>query len=332
MKKNIHSEVNVMSAILCLCVITIHLTATPVTQLMPGSLWHILIFIVNKVLVFSVPGFLFLSGFKLFSQYGQREYDLKQFYAKRLRSVVLPYVICVLLYFVYYYAKHWAAISSIPEFILLGTLASHFYYIVIAVQMYLLFPLLKKAVNRFPLITAGLSFLSTLTFYAYVHFTHSDRFAGTYLFFFVMGMLFRKYDLVEHCIRHFKVILALYLLFSVPHFTALYRSFYGYGGYYSLANAATVIYDGIAICFIFALCTIACRKWEFAVRITQPLSRVSYFVYLYHMLPIIILQYDLFPRFPLTPRQQFLISCVVIYGMVFLYAVLDNRLREKATP
>lgn len=328
MRKKFHAEVIPMSAFLCLCVITIHLTATPVGQLTPGSLWHILIFTVNKTLVFSVPGFLFLSGFKLYSQYGHIDFSPAQFYIKRLRSIVVPYVISVLLYFVYYYAKQWASFRQLPEYLFLGTLASHFYYIVIAVQMYLLFPLLKKAVNHFPVLTAGVSFLSTMTFYAYVHFTRSDRFAGTYLFFFVMGMLFQKYDLARCCVKHAKAIVAVLVLFAVPHFTALYLAFYGQQPY-SFANAATVLYDVIAICAIYTLCIIASQKWKFISTLTKPLSKVSFSVYLYHMLPIIVLQYDIFPRFALSPRQQFLISCVVIYGMVLLYAGLQNHLRGK---
>ena len=329
MKKRIHIEANVMSALLCLCVITIHLTATPIAQLTPGTLWHTLIFIINKVLVFSVPGFLFLSGLKLHSQYGDREFDVLQFYSKRLRSIVVPYTITVLLYFVYYYAKHWTAISKLPEHLLLGTLASHFYYITIAVQMYLLFPLLKKAVSRFPLLMAAVSFISTLTFYAYVHFQYSDRFAGTYLFFFVFGMLFQKYNLADFFTKYRKAVWAAFLIFAATHFTLLYLAFYG-SRPYPRANAATVVYDVIAICAIYTLCLCAVRKWHVVESITRPLSQASFHIYLYHMLPIIILQYDLFPRFPLTPRYQFLISCIVIYGMNFAYAAIHSRWNKKA--
>ena len=169
MKTKLQNGITLMNALLCLCVITIHLTSNPVVELLPFSVPHILIFAVNKILVFAVPGFLFLSGLKLYSQYGSRDFDVKQFYLRRFQKIAIPYGISMVAYFIYYYGKNWVSLHLFPVYLLLGTMVSHFYYIIIALQLYLLFPLLKKAVNRCPLATVSLSLVSTIIFYSFIH-------------------------------------------------------------------------------------------------------------------------------------------------------------------
>ena len=327
MDKRQYPEVNTMSAFLCLCVIAIHLTATPISQLTPGSIPHTGLFLINRALSFSVPGFLFLSGFKLYSHYGMGTMDVKAFYCKRLRGVLLPYFVAVLVYFAYYYAKGWVSVSKLPEYLLLGTLVSHFYYIVIAAQFYLLFPVLKWALNRLPVLTVGISAVCTLAFYTLFRFPRCDRFVGTYLIYFVLGMLFQKYRLGERCLQHRKILFSCFLLMAAPHLAALYlRTCRGLQ--YSLANAVSVLYCCAAVCVVYTLCALVCQKWPTVLKLAQPLSRVSFSVYLYHMMLIVLLQYDLFPRFALTPKEQFLISCLVVYGLVFAWTTVSGQ-RKK---
>lgn len=140
MKRELSKGITLMNMLLCFCVVAIHLTSIPLSQLAPDSFAYILVFAANKVLCFSVPAFIFLSGFKLYSGYGNRKMNLGKFYLRRVTKIVIPYVIAVLVFFVYFYAKKWVVAASLPEYIFLGTLVAHFYYVVIAVQLYVLFP------------------------------------------------------------------------------------------------------------------------------------------------------------------------------------------------
>lgn len=324
MKTRLQNEISLMNALLCLCVIMIHLTATPVVELLPFSLPHIVIFLVNKTLVFAVPGFLFLSGLKLYSQYGSRDFDCKQFYLRRFQKIAIPYCISMTFYFIYYYAKNWASLSQLPSHLLLGTLVSHFYYIIIALQLYLLFPLLKKAVNRYPLAALFLSLVSTILFYAVIHPPYSDRYALTYLFFFVLGMLWSKYRLDSLFCNHLRTLTLLTAFIAIAHFPALYRTMYAQTPY-RWANLITVFYSAAAMVLVYLLCQSAASKWESIVRLFLPLSRVSFSVYLYHMLPILLLEYDIFPRFALSVKFRFLISVLAVYTLVFLYAWVIHK-------
>ena len=84
MKKDIFKGVSLMNVFLCFCVVMIHLTSSPLGVLEINSLAHIFIFIVNKILCFSVPAFIFLSGFKLYSKYGDEKIDISEFFKKRV--------------------------------------------------------------------------------------------------------------------------------------------------------------------------------------------------------------------------------------------------------
>lgn len=319
MKTRLQNGISLMNALLCLCVIMIHLTATPVVELLPFSLPHIVIFLVNKTLVFAVPGFLFLSGLKLYSQYGSRDFDCKQFYLRRFQKIAIPYGISMTVYFVYYYAKNWVSFSLFPAYLLLGTMVSHFYYIIIALQLYLLFPLLKKAVNRYPLATLFLSLASTILFYAVIHPPYSDRYGLTYLFFFVLGMLWSKYRLDSLFRNHLWPLILLTAFIAIAHFPALYRAMYAQTPY-RWGNLVTVFYATAAMTMVYVLCQVIIERWDWPLRFAQPISQVSFSVYLYHMLPILLLEYDIFPLFALSVKSRFFLCTFTVYTLVALYA------------
>lgn len=324
MKKTFSQAVTRMNALLCLCVILLHLTSNPVVELTPFHPWHILMFLLNKTLVFAVPGFLFLSGLKLYRRYSAQPIDPLQFYRRRITKIFLPYVLSVSVYFVYYYAKNLVSLRDLPIHIFLGTLASHFYYVIIALQFYLLFPLLKKLVDRHPVVLTLVSMTSTLTFYQFIHFPYSDRFAGTYLFYFVLGMLFAKYSYHESCQKFLPWNLIALTLTAIAHFYSLYQTTYGTLSY-SWANAATVLYATLAMTAVYSLLVRLSQKHPVPSQLTQSLSQISYPIYLYHLLMLMILQYDIFPRFSLTSRYRFLISLVCLMSLVYLCTRIHQK-------
>ena len=179
-------SVSLMNMLLCISVLVIHMSATPATTLIYGSIWHMLVYSANRALSFAVPGFIFLCGFKLFYGYAEKEIDLLRFFLGRAKKVVLPYIIAVLVFFAYYRFMGWASISGLPEYIFLGTLAAHFYYIIIAVQFYLLFPILKKLFLRAPIVFSIVSLVVSLFYRHIINFKYSDRFILTYIFYFAL--------------------------------------------------------------------------------------------------------------------------------------------------
>ena len=162
MNKQKYKEITLASALLCLAVIMIHITASPVGALEWGSLPHILVFAVNRGLSFAVPGFIFLSGFKLYAKYGQKKMSLGEFTRSRFLKIVVPYLVSIVVYFVCMYTVGWASFEKFHEYVFLGTLEAHFYYIIIAVQLYILFPILKYIFDKCPLLLILPALVSTV--------------------------------------------------------------------------------------------------------------------------------------------------------------------------
>lgn len=147
-----------------LAVIMIHVTAPYMGR---TSEWTVLgmnlAFILNQVTRFAVPLFLLLSGASLgFS----RSTDTPAvFYRKRARKIGIPYLVWFGLYYSYYLVHtqptpH-VTVTSFFRALLQGQSAPHLYFIIILAQCYLLYPLLRKAVQRAPGWSVAVSLLCT---------------------------------------------------------------------------------------------------------------------------------------------------------------------------
>lgn len=140
-----------------LSVIVIHVTA-------PYMGWNSdvticgmnLAFLLNQACRFSVPLFILLSGAALGLQ--EKAVQAVPFWKKRLVKVGVPYVVW---FFIYELENHAfslsaygqeisdASVSYLRQF-LLGQAAPHLYFISILLQLYLLYPLLEKAIRKAP--------------------------------------------------------------------------------------------------------------------------------------------------------------------------------------
>ncbi len=330
MKKTIYKEIVMMNALLCLGVVLIHLTSVPLTTLKPDRVMYVLFFSMNRLLCFCVPSFIFLAGFKLFGRYGEDKIDLKQFFKRRLTKIVVPYLIAVAVYFTYLLYKNSVAISAIPQYIFLGTLVAHFYYIIIAVQCYLLFPLLKNVFNKYPIWVTVLALICTICFNEFVHFPYSDRFVGTYILYFVLGMLFKKYDLGRKISKYYIVNLTGYIIVSFMHIRLFYLQSLGQI-IYNYASIANIVYVFFSIVFIYSSCLWISDKSKLLSGVSQAISNVSYNVYLYHILVMFVLQYEVLNRIDVAPPAYFMTSLVVVYGLIFLYSYLHRKIRRQDT-
>ncbi|MBE7679147.1 MULTISPECIES: acyltransferase [Paenibacillus] len=123
-----------------------HFSLVPEAGLEDGVLLAILL-MASK---FAVPLFIFITGMVLFYNTGE-QLKYGRFMQKRLTDVIAPYVVWSLVYFTLT-PQGWAGISwqDLPELglkLLTGKTTSHFWYIIMLIQFYLLFPLFLKAVR-----------------------------------------------------------------------------------------------------------------------------------------------------------------------------------------
>lgn len=134
-----------------LAVVTIHVTSTYLDAASGYLLLgRNLAFYLNQITRSSVPLFLLLSGLSL--GLAQRPMAAGAFYRRRLSKIGLPYLFWFAVYFLF---EHRGALGEVEpgalvRSLLMGQAAPHLYFIVILIQLYLLYPLLRRAVARWP--------------------------------------------------------------------------------------------------------------------------------------------------------------------------------------
>ena len=187
-----------MSVLLCLLVVFIHVSADPVTRADRESWQFLAAFLPWRLAAFAAQGFIFLSALRLALSNSRRSF--LSYLGRRLRRVLVPYVIWNVIYYLYFMRRGYFGFE--PErfggYLLRGDLVSPFYFVVIIVQFYVLFPLTKQIARRIPA-AIGLPVFAVLTYYFNVDmprliftlsgrsFAYNDRLFTTYLFYWMLG-------------------------------------------------------------------------------------------------------------------------------------------------
>ena len=188
-----------------LSIIAIHITANYVYVSRAA-------YYINQLVRFAVPIFILISGLLLFASNtdykGVRGYFA--FLGKRLKRIFIPYIIWSFIYIIYslrsdlgsiWFDKGAFLLDSARK-LLYGSAHAHLYFVIIMIQLYLLFPLLSYLMKRWCRLVLALSFLVTLYYqtgvYLYlmglVKFPYfllpNYMFFPTWIFYFVFGMYF----------------------------------------------------------------------------------------------------------------------------------------------
>lgn len=148
MRKERLSELDVLRAVAAVAVVLIHITADPMVTAPHTSWWWVLASSINQLARFSIPAFVLMTGIALFYTYGDRtDFSMADFYKRRVTVIGVPYVAWTILYmlFVAGYSHNWAhaSVGNVLRAIGQGTGMYQLYYVLIAFQFYLLFPLIR---------------------------------------------------------------------------------------------------------------------------------------------------------------------------------------------
>lgn len=209
----------------------------------------------------------------------------------------------------------------------MGTLVGHFYYVIIAIQAYLIFPLLQKLFKKYDKILLLISLVSTIVFAKFIFFSYSDRFIGTYILYFVLGMFFAKYNKKFVNKKYAIISLVSFLLIGVAHLSLSYLANMGMFKY-KISAIINIIYVISATIALYNGCKL-CYKTSKLDNLVNPINKDSYYIYLYHSLIIFILQNEIFTKYYLTIKYKFIISTIVLYSMIFICCYLKNWIIKK---
>ncbi|MCP2013648.1 peptidoglycan/LPS O-acetylase OafA/YrhL [Deinococcus sp. HSC-46F16] len=120
-----------------------------------GSLAHELLLILNRTLHFAVPAFVFLSAVVL-TRSLLKKFDLRRYFTRRVTRGAWPYVLWSALYAVWYVVTTQRPPETLtdPEqwafWLLYGKASFHLYFLLVALEVYLLLPLLLPLARRRP--------------------------------------------------------------------------------------------------------------------------------------------------------------------------------------
>lgn len=143
-----------------LSVIAIHVTSTFINYDSKLLIFGMnLAFILNQVTRFAVPLFILLSGISLGLNNVSGSY--MQFLKSRAIKIGIPYLFWFSIYFIYNTYANLSAVNFgfFLKSLLLGQAAPHLFFIVIIFQLYFLYPLLKRCVDKAPYKSIFISFI-----------------------------------------------------------------------------------------------------------------------------------------------------------------------------
>ncbi|SMB93406.1 acyltransferase [Deinococcus hopiensis] len=126
-----------------------------------GSTTHDLLLVLNRTLHFAVPAFVFLSALVLTHSL-LRHFDLPRYFWRRLTRGAWPYLLWSALYAWWYVKTGQRAPETLtdPErwrdWLLYGKASYHLYFLLVALEVYLVLPLMLPLARRRPSITLAL--------------------------------------------------------------------------------------------------------------------------------------------------------------------------------
>ncbi|WDM02864.1 acyltransferase [Alicyclobacillus cycloheptanicus] len=228
-----------MRAFIMLCVLSVHTTSffnSMNTDMTPAFLG---MGAAITALHFTREAFMFITGLVLFVTYYHREFHLFQFWKKRFALIVVPYIVWTVVYILFKntYAQNpdWSPtdlLHVLGKSLLTGD-QFFLYYVVVTMQLYIVFPLLLwglRKLERWHLHVFIASFLfqlflmwlnkdgnlpaASFTGFGKYLWEYRDRFILTYQFWFVAGGIMAcHYDqILAFANRHVRALRAALLI------------------------------------------------------------------------------------------------------------------------
>lgn len=207
MEKNIKNksldEIQLARAFAILAVLIVHSSSSGVTSIPADSFLFPIYNFLNIAGKLGTPTFIMLSSFVLFYNYYPRVTNwtlMKKFYMKRLKFILIPYIVFSFIYFaikwyIYYdYSSLLIALNKFLNLLALGKAHPHLYFVFISVQLYILFPFLLMMFKKSLFLRKNAIWIGILLQWVWVilnknyfHITWKGSISFSYLSFYFVG-------------------------------------------------------------------------------------------------------------------------------------------------
>lgn len=334
-------EISIMNAALCLIVILIHVISAPLASLTPDAALYKPYMVMNRCATFVVQAFIFQSGMKTFLMNKSSRYC--EFMHKKIKAIIVPYIIAVAIYYLLFvYVLHYFefSIRDLAMYIVRGDIAAQFYFIIIIIQFYLLYPLWKFIIRQNPILPIGISIIVTAILGLYLifildrlfkidYFPYIDRFFTTYLMYWVGGMFAGKYydKFIKFVSKNIIFIFIAFVLSAVIDNICLYR----YVIHLMRATQLDVLHAVYCISAILLCTAVSYKIRDKRIKAIDIIDKASYYIYLFHVLFIFAVDY-LMPRLSISIPSTtglFIVRLALVYISVFVFANMYVFVKSK---
>ncbi len=331
-KNNRLYELDYIRFIACLAVITVHITATGVTDYVQGSFPHIVTLLLNRSLKFTTPVFIFLSGVTNFFSYEKKELKYFDFVKKRLKSTLIPYFVwCCIYYFAYIYAGIYKFdIIFFIKNVILGTMSYHLYFVIIITQIYLLGPLfyklIKNSKNKILILIIGAIFTAICA--GTLNFKLSDRIFLKYIFFYMLGI----YVTLET--EKFKTFVNKNKILVVISYMAI-GILYTLATYFNWPKATYIwfVFSAVSVFMVFLVSTYLVEIFKNKFSYVKLFGQSSYYIYLMHplVLTVMIMLAAKYGIVSVTARLVifFVVVIPTTVASCIIYTIIKNKLKKS---
>lgn len=324
-------ELDYMRVIACFAVMIVHVSATGVTEYIHGSFPHIVMTLLNRSLKFTTPIFIFLSGVTGFYGYRNKEFNYFEFISKRLKNVLIPYLVwCVIYYFVYIKVGYYAFnIKFFVKSVLQGTMSYHLYFVIIITQLYLLGPifykLVKKSKNRIRLLV--ISAIITSLCVEYLRFDLSDRVFLKYMFFYMFGIFVTlENEKFTSWLKKYSVLATIgYIVVGLAYTLVSYYDM-------KIYSYVWFLFSTVSILFVYLVGLVSKEKLRKFYGLIKLFGQSSYYIYLMH--PIILTTMIIMTAdkgiLSITTKLIIYFSVVIPVTVIscLLYTMVKNKIKS----
>lgn len=177
-KKPFLEQLGLTRVLAILAVLIVHSTSKVEVMLSKEATLYPFYNFWNTFFKIGTTTFIFLSAFVLFYSYSNREFtfkSLKNFYIKRLKFIIIPYILFSIFYFVFpryfsgrLWSSDWSTVKLFLQQLMEGKAYAHLYFVFVNVQFYLLFPLLLWLFKKYPRLIKHTIWIGFVLQWAYI--------------------------------------------------------------------------------------------------------------------------------------------------------------------